>query len=169
MLLSRGISKPLIKSLIHLHIFYRLTSITRFVFTQFYLHCHILLWYIYEQYIETISYHPFNVLINIHLPIFHRLVFGGILLILHSLSKFLVYKFLYKYVLVYESNFTVIWKNLKNLSEQSAKDVFITYQQLFQHWFNKKLILLNLINTVDNKKRYAITNYFDLLRRSLWY
>ena len=73
MLLSRGISKPLIKSLIHLHIFYRLTSITRFVFTQFYLHCHILLWYIYEQYIETISYHPFNVLINNHLPIINRL------------------------------------------------------------------------------------------------
>ena len=117
MLLSRGISKPLIKSLIHLHIFYRLTSITRFVFTQFYLHCHILLWYIYEQYIETISYHPFNVLINIHLPILHRLIFGGILLILHSLSKFLVYKFLYKYVLVYESNFTVIWKHVKYLSK----------------------------------------------------
>ena len=77
MLLSRGISKPLIKSLIHLHIFYRLTSITRFVFTQFYLHCHILLWYIYEQYIETISYHPFNVLINIHLPILYRLMFLG--------------------------------------------------------------------------------------------
>ena len=75
MLLSRGISKPLIKSLIHLHIFYRLTSITRFVFTQFYLHCHILLWYIYEQYIETISYHLFNVLINIHLPILYRLVY----------------------------------------------------------------------------------------------
>ena len=129
MLLSRGISKPLIKSLIHLHIFYRLTSITRFVFTQFYLHCHILLWCIYEQYIETISYHSFNVLINIHLPIIYRL-FWGILLILHSLSNFLFYKFLYKYVLVYESNFTVIWKNL---SEQSAKDVFITYQQLFQH------------------------------------